>query len=165
MGKACLTPSEENCFSRSRSFLPCVLFILLFCGKIVFLQVWKKWVGNSTPWWLSSLLMLGEGEGNMQPLEGEVWTQLEGCSQDCRWLNLLVLVCYNLPLRHHSWAFLNSFCPRWEDNILVFHFTARSQVDHDNYMSQVTHTNFLACSVWNRLSFVVVPLVVNDAGC
>ena len=57
---------------------------------------------------------------------------LRVCSQDCRWLTSPVLVCYSLTLRHHSWPFLNSFCPRWEDNLPVFHFTACSQVDCDS---------------------------------
>lgn len=95
----------------------------------------------------------------MQILEGKVWTDLEGYSQDCRWLTL------SWSVTAWYWAFLNSFSPRWEGNLLMFHLAACSQTHHDSYTSQATHTNFLAACVWNGLSFVIVLLVVNCMSC
>jgi len=59
-------------------------FVCLWCwysvGRIAlfFLLFWKEGIKNCTPRWLCSVLELGEGERNVQLLEGEAWTDLEG---------------------------------------------------------------------------------------
>lgn len=147
--------SEDKCLPRGRDSLSCMLLVLLFSGQNwpLFLMALKEVHKNQDDcvyYWRWEKVWEQTLKIRSHPtyLNLRLKLILMVCLQDCRWLNLSVLGFYSLTLKHHSWPFLNSFCPKWEVNLPMFHLMAYSQVNHDSYMSQLTLDSVLAhCGV------------------